>query len=270
MAATAASDPAETLAIPVAGLSLDLPSETPAEMPGELEHTGVDTQPFSQPGIASPVPAELPNSLDFELELDAPVKPAAEEAGGFSGMETLVMPEREAEPAEESDYLDVELQKTDLGVAVEPVGLAVEPSSGEDVAMIELERSDAMASKPMDFSFDFAQQAAETAPKSVDLSSIDLNLDPPAPVEPVAAAVPPAAPAAAPAVAAKPAAAEPVAAEVTSAPVSAEEVATKLELAHAYEEMGDKEGARELLQEVMQEGNPEQQASVRAKLAKLS
>ena len=34
-----------------------------------------------------------------------------------------------------------------------------------------------------------------------------------------------------------------------------EEVATKLDLAKAYEEMGDLEGARELLQEVIKEGD---------------
>jgi pilus assembly protein FimV len=41
---------------------------------------------------------------------------------------------------------------------------------------------------------------------------------------------------------------------------AAEEAETKLELARAYEEMGDKEGARELLQEVVREGTAEQQS----------
>ena len=36
-----------------------------------------------------------------------------------------------------------------------------------------------------------------------------------------------------------------------------EEVSTKLDLAKAYEEMGDLEGARELLQEVALEGPPD-------------
>jgi len=45
------------------------------------------------------------------------------------------------------------------------------------------------------------------------------------------------------------------------------EVATKLELAQAYEEMGDKEGMRELLQEVLAEGNAAQQELARSKLA---
>jgi pilus assembly protein FimV len=47
------------------------------------------------------------------------------------------------------------------------------------------------------------------------------------------------------------------------------DVATKLELAQAYEEMGDREGARELLQEVLQEGSSQQQETARAKLATL-
>jgi pilus assembly protein FimV len=48
------------------------------------------------------------------------------------------------------------------------------------------------------------------------------------------------------------------------------EVATKLELAQAYEEMGDIEGARELLKEVANEGSEAQQAKAREKLDQLS
>ncbi len=51
---------------------------------------------------------------------------------------------------------------------------------------------------------------------------------------------------------------------------AAEEAETKLELARAYEEMGDKEGARELLQEVMREGTSEQQALAGDMLARLA
>ncbi len=51
--------------------------------------------------------------------------------------------------------------------------------------------------------------------------------------------------------------------------VDSSEVATKLELAQAYEEMGDNEGARELLQEVIAEGSTAQQEAARAKLSKL-
>jgi pilus assembly protein FimV len=48
-----------------------------------------------------------------------------------------------------------------------------------------------------------------------------------------------------------------------------EEVTTKLDLAKAYEEMGDLEGARELLQEVLKEGNAGQQDAARAILERV-
>ncbi len=48
-----------------------------------------------------------------------------------------------------------------------------------------------------------------------------------------------------------------------------DEVATKLDLARAYLEMGDKEGAREILQEVINEGNDRQQGDARNIMAGL-
>jgi pilus assembly protein FimV len=39
------------------------------------------------------------------------------------------------------------------------------------------------------------------------------------------------------------------------------DVQTKFDLAKAYQEMGDKEGAREILREVMAEGDAEQKAA---------
>ena len=58
----------------------------------------------------------------------------------------------------------------------------------------------------------------------------------------------------------------------TSAPdgVRWQEMATKLDLASAYEEIGDKEGARELLDEVVKGGDGDQQQKARAMLAKIA
>jgi pilus assembly protein FimV len=47
------------------------------------------------------------------------------------------------------------------------------------------------------------------------------------------------------------------------------DAATKLDLAKAYQEMGDVEGAREILQEVLHEGDDNQKAEAQALLAKL-
>ncbi|TFV89782.1 hypothetical protein E4K72_21370, partial [Oxalobacteraceae bacterium OM1] len=48
------------------------------------------------------------------------------------------------------------------------------------------------------------------------------------------------------------------------------EMATKLDLAIAYQEIGDKEGARELLDEVMKGGSPEQSEKARSLLLELA
>jgi len=47
---------------------------------------------------------------------------------------------------------------------------------------------------------------------------------------------------------------------------AAQEVATKLDLAKAYHEMGDREGARELLSEVLKEGDGAQQQQAKKML----
>ncbi len=48
------------------------------------------------------------------------------------------------------------------------------------------------------------------------------------------------------------------------------DAATKLDLAKAYQEMGDVEGAREILQEVLHEGDDQQKAEAQALMAKLA
>ena len=48
-----------------------------------------------------------------------------------------------------------------------------------------------------------------------------------------------------------------------------QEVATKLDLAKAYEEMGDTDGARELLREVMKDGDAAQRGTAEQLLVKL-
>lgn len=140
-----------------------------------------------------------------------------------------------------------------------------------------------------DFEIDAPAPSAPEAP-ALDLSSIDLNLEAASGDEPVVPDAP-AAPAGAAVeeVAAAPAEIDlpepPVAGTAHVAPVSApdfgaaedeggeeiggQEVETKLELARAYDEMGDKEGARELLEEVLREGSADQQEAARQLLARL-
>jgi len=58
--------------------------------------------------------------------------------------------------------------------------------------------------------------------------------------------------------------------EVADMDMQRREVATKLDLARAYLEMEDSEGARDILEEVLHEGDPEQQSAARSMLDKIS
>ena len=49
-----------------------------------------------------------------------------------------------------------------------------------------------------------------------------------------------------------------------------DDVGTKLDLARAYVEMGDKEGAREILNEVIAEGNDKQKSDAKGMLVSLA
>ncbi len=99
-------------------------------------------------------------------------------------------------------------------------------------------------------------EPAPAAPAAMDfdLSAISLDLNP-SEAKPVSnGAIPPAAaPAPAP---------DPVS--------NVAEMATKLDLALAYQEIGDKDGARELLDEVVKGGNNEQTEKAKAMLQKMA
>jgi pilus assembly protein FimV len=57
--------------------------------------------------------------------------------------------------------------------------------------------------------------------------------------------------------------------ESSASDLELDEVGTKLDLARAYVEMGDKEGAREILNEVLAEGNDKQKDDAKGMLSSL-
>jgi pilus assembly protein FimV len=131
-----------------------------------------------------------------------------------------------------SHALDVELSLPEVG-------------GGEKKSTVE--RAAAAPNAGLDFEFDLDAPAATSAAAikepAVDFSGINLDLT----TQSAAAEMP----------------------ESAGDEGDAADVNTKLELAQAYEEMGDREGARELLEEVIQEGSAHQQELARAKLATL-
>lgn len=223
-----------------AGLDFDLDLGSPAA-PAAPSRPSEPNEPIAAPAGASA-------GLDFDLGLDS--KPAAEsKPAAFNPEATMIMGAGKADQPPAADLsLDISLDDEPSAAASPEEGLhfdldlgapsaADAPATGE---VIDLEKTIAGGSA-LDFDFNIGAPPAAKSETQVepdlDLGAINLDLG-----EQVAAAEPPV----------------------------GDEVATKLELAKAYEEMGDKEGARELLTEVAKEGNAEQQAKAQSMLAKLS
>jgi pilus assembly protein FimV len=123
-----------------------------------------------------------------------------------------------------------------------------EPSKPAEPAPAAAPAAEPSGGLDFDLNLDVDKKAEGSAPApeptKVDLSAISLDLGSPSPDATVLAPKP-------------------------SSDPKWQEVATKLDLAKAYEEMGDKDGARELLKEVMKDGDAAQRGSAEQLLAKL-
>ncbi len=183
---------------------------------------------------AAPAPA-------LDLDLGGASVPA-QERSDFSPGGTLIIDSNETRAA--SGGLDF-----DLGGGDKPAdtggGLNFElPGSSPAQSPAQAARAPASGGG-LDFDLNLGSsesKADSTSPSvSVDLSAISLDLGIPRDAPSVAAGADP----------------------------KWQEVATKLDLAKAYEEMGDKDGARELLNEVLREGDAAQQGQAKQMIAKL-
>ncbi len=282
------------------GLGLDLDLETIAPAQGSTPVAAAPSAEASVPPAAEAPAAlwELPDSLDFDLSsLDqaaAPTEatpvPESAHGGGAEQPEVALspMPEEEAGvgagvadaqrlspvpegvPSVDLPALDLDLAETapapeapaptapalpadrdgsldfELSLPEAPVASSGVESPAEGAAV--------SAEEGLDFDFGLEDELAAPTPQEepaaaspgLDLSGISLDLDEPGEVVEV------------PAVAVSPEDLE-----------DDDEVATKLDLARAYLDMGDKEGAREILQEVLKEGNQDQQDDAKGLLAEL-
>ena len=198
--------------------------------------------------VAAAAPAAESAGLDFDLGLD--FKPAANKPAEYNPEATMVLSSAPAaaQPPAADLALDIKLDEPAPATADEglhfdlDLGAPETPAAPASAEVVDLEKTMA-GGNALDFDFNIGAPPSAPAPKAepeIDLGSISLDLGEAAAAAP-AAVIP-----------------------------AGDEVATKLELAKAYEEMGDKEGARELLSEVAKEGNAEQQAKAQSMLAKLS
>lgn len=176
----------------------------------------------------------------------------------FVGNETVVAPEKEPEPESFGDFaLDMDVAESSATVVNPDILRMAMSDIDEPLPSAEVAKPVPMPvddDESLDFDVRLTDSSVLGQPMHVpsyDIGSINLDLssDDPAPAAPTMNSdfAQPAT------VEAEPAAA--LAPEFSDA--QREEVSTKLDLAKAYEEMGDLEGARELLQEVSLEGPPD-------------
>jgi pilus assembly protein FimV len=148
------------------------------------------------------------------------------------------------EPAKEASSPSIDFDLGGTTTAITAPGKA--DSHDETVVTVDRQKPES-APASMDFNLDLGgtekMAEAPAAPAAMDFSAISLDLGG---AGDVTAALP-----------------------QSSTDPKWQEVATKLDLAKAYEEMGDKDGARELLNEVMKDGDAAQKAQAQALLAKL-
>jgi pilus assembly protein FimV len=240
------------------------------EMPSENE--------LSLPELPTEsTPEETVEEINFDLpELTLPGTEMPGEEEAFSPPEETESPATE-EPvapvefdasafAEEQPSESIELKETSEepfafeAPEAQPESLA-EPAASEDVIeeiVIEDVSEEAPATEQasaLDFNFDLDVEAepAEESPApaaplpDLDLSGISLDIGEPA-ANPVESADE----------------------EITLSGAESSDVDTKLDLVTAYMDMGDTEGARELLEEVLQEGGPQQRERAKKMLDSLT
>ena len=174
-------------------------------------------------------------AVDFDLGAATLPPAGGKDRSDFTPEGTLVLDDKAPEPSLGGLDFDLNLgdeeKKPDAAAAPAPASpsVAPEPSGGLD----------------FDLNLDLGDKGpeAEKTAAPMDLSAISLDLGTPGETSAGGAA--------------------------SSNDPKWQEVATKLDLAKAYEEMGDKDGARELLNEVMKDGDDSQKGQAEQLLTKL-
>ena len=278
--------------VPAVGLDFDLGA-------GAAEEVAVEnfdsTMVLNEPQIEN---ATTETALDFDLGMDMPAEesaaahestivldePLAEEAAGSSdldfdlGMYMDVLAEPAAAAAEESAPSPELLDTTEFPLAMDLVPQQPAEAQAEESASNLADLVfDVTSTQPAIAGTTEQAKGTEAVPQNAD-DALEFTLDFPVAETQPAAAETPLAQSAAPAQAADTISLSEINLNLDSAVAPAAEtknalwhdVATKLDLARAYQEMGDNPGAREILDEVLQDGDEQQRAAAEAMLQQLT
>jgi pilus assembly protein FimV len=206
-------------------ISLDLGAKPAPTIDFDLEAGGAKASMSAAPDLSLDVASQAPADLGFDLDLGGDSQKPAEEQSDFSPSGTFIMDAATKKAV--SDMVEGQSQPGGLSIDFELPGTKAAPSP-DDTARMSASQAIA-AGSGFELKLDAPTKPAPGA-GGVDLGGISFDLGKGE-------------------------------APAAGAPVDArwQEVATKLDLAKAYEEMGDKDGARELLNEVVKEGDAAQQ-----------
>jgi pilus assembly protein FimV len=252
---------AETPEEEIGALEFDLDAfaDKPLEIPQAIE---VAPTTEEEQGLEFDLDELMPHLAPAAAEAAAPVEPAVQEilleeptqAGGLElDLDAFTTP-AETEAASAPAQPPVTDAEADLDFSLELPATeqeAPQPAASADESIVIESAPAPEQESHLDFDFDIGSELMpatmeEKSPApmpELDLSGISLDLEEPAP------------------------------STITATSGESEgdlaEVATKLDLARAYVEMGDKDGAREILEEVLKEGGAQQQADANQLLASL-
>jgi len=236
--------------------------EKDAELGLDLDTAEAEQEPAKNEAAPASEPdpeAELGLTLEDFQPPGETESPEAPEEGMVPETETEPESQPEAEPeVKEYDFADLALEMPGSPEAApaepeadeaesEPKAKGEEPAD-ESLQMPDFEGGDDPSAEP----------TATEAPDSLDLPSVG-DLEPPTTEEPPAPEPEEAQPEEAP---------EPAAAETEK--LGDDELGTKLDLARAFMDMGDNEGARATLDEVMESGDDRHQEEAKELLARLA
>jgi pilus assembly protein FimV len=250
-------EPTVTMSAPVAAALATPEVSSPRAAPPSIDFNIEASSGAPDIALDLSTPSQAPSDVGFDLNLGEPSVAPADQESDFSPSGTLIMDPGVAKAAQElSDgnvdmAIDFELpQSKDSAELTNTAKMMAQSQPTVVLPQSPIAQPPVGKSQPtntMDFDFKLDEPTQEPKggqPPAGDLSGISLDLG------------------------SSPGAGD----DGGGAQASAgwQEVATKLDLAKAYEEMGDKDGARELLNEVMKEGDAAQQQKARSMLDALA
>ncbi|MGH8798952.1 MAG: FimV/HubP family polar landmark protein, partial [Casimicrobiaceae bacterium] len=268
-------DPSNPLFTDAGGAAFAAVPATAAAMAATGEAPASDTHVFSVPPELKPEPRAA-TPLDFSLDDDISLAPTS---GAEPKTPAAILAGAAQEVAKSSraagDSMSMPFEKSTVALAGATAGAAAGAAAAKHLA---------------DDKFEPLHDSMSLEPESVPKFDLDFHLDEPAHTPAAQPKVPTPERAFATAGAPAPQLARPAAAieldkldlafdpdrstfeDPTPSVLDGQwhDAATKLDLAKAYQEMGDVEGAREILQEVLHEGDDQQKAEAKTLLSKLA